>query len=458
MKLSTIPSPPPILPSTVEGHTSYRTYFLAICLFYVLLASVFAIRVHYGVMDEDFHLSASQSFADGGVNKSTLYNHVPPTGVASHIWFALWLKLFPGISYIGLRLISCMALGVLAIFAFFQLKTIRVVSQKTVLAATLFMLAFPYFFLSVSTLMTEGPSLLFLGAGLLFLFMSRLKHLLPFGLGCLLLGLTTIARFYFIPLLPTLFIVLFLSDWQQYRQSGFLYRPGRRILMYLFIAIGVLPLGGLILLWGGLTPPGFNQWSELRLGISFNPFRPFSALAMVGIYTAPFVFVNVNWKSDLFSGKVLVACLVAFLLALFRVNLFHDPLSISTVYSGPIEHGLAWLQAKHDLLLPLGLFFFYGAGLSSLVLITQRLIGFVASQNLSNKGLVFSLVFVILFLVSQAFVGGNHPFYDRYLIHPWPFIGYLVASLMPRFLNARTYLVVAAYTVLSILILTKWGI
>ncbi|RYF66568.1 MAG: hypothetical protein EOO39_22780, partial [Cytophagaceae bacterium] len=233
MKLSTIPSSPPILPPAVEGITSYRTDFLLICLFYVLIAGAFAIRVHYGVMDEDFHLSASQSFADGGVNRSTLYHHLPPTGVASHIWFALWLRLFPGISYIGLRLISCMALGVLAVFTFFQLKTSRVASQKTVLAATLFMLAFPYFFLSVSTLMTEGPSLLFLGTGLLFLFMSRFQHLLPFGLGCLLLGLTTIARFYFIPLLPALFIVLSLSDWQQYRQFGFLYRPGRRILMYL---------------------------------------------------------------------------------------------------------------------------------------------------------------------------------------------------------------------------------
>jgi len=429
-----------------------------ICLFYVLIAGAFAIWVHYGVMDEDFHLSASQSFADGGVNRSTLYHHLPPTGVASHIWFALWLRLFPGISYIGLRLISCIALGVLAVFTFFQLKTSRVVSQKTVLAATLFMLAFPYFFLSVSTLMTEGPSLLFLGAGLLFLFTSRFQHLLPFGLGCLLLGLTTIARFYFIPLLPTLFIVLFLSDWQQYRQTGLLYRPGRRVLMYIFIVISALPLGGLILLWGGLTPPGFNQWSELRLGISFNPFRPFSALAMVGVYTAPFVFVNVDWRSELFSRKVLVACLIAFLLALLRVNLFHDRLSISTVYSGPIEHGLAWLQAKYDLLLSLGLFFLYGAGLSSLVLITQRLTASINNRNLPDKGLVFSLVFVILFLLSQAFVGGNHPFYDRYLIHPWPFIGYVLASLVPTFLNARTYLVVAAYTVFSILILTKWGI
>ncbi|GAB3801273.1 hypothetical protein GCM10028819_28170 [Spirosoma humi] len=409
-------------------------------------------------MDEDFHLSASQSFAGGGVNKSTLYHHLPPTGVSSHIWFAIWLRLFPGIGYIGLRLISCLALGILAIFTFSQLKAIRAASKKTVLAATLFMLAFPYFFLSISTLMTEGPSLLFLGTGLLFLFVSRFQHLLPFCLGCLLLGLTTIARFYFIPLLPTLFIVLLLSDWQQYRQSGFLYRPTRRTLMYFFIAISALPLGGLILLWGGLTPPGFNQWSELRLGVSFNPFRPFSALAMVGIYTAPFVFVNVNWRSDLFSGKVLVACLIALVLALFRVNLFHDSLSISTVYSGPIEHSLAWLQTKRDWLQPLALFVLYGAGLSSLALILERLIVLTTNRNLLDKGLVFSLVFVILFLVSQAFVGGNHPFYDRYLIHPWPFIGYVLASLIPSFLNARTYLVVASYTVLSILILTKWGI
>ncbi|WP_461135801.1 hypothetical protein [Spirosoma lituiforme] len=457
MKLQTLSPPSRIVFPVVQGRPPYRQYALMVCLLYVSIASVLAVRIRYGVMDEDFHLSAIRAFAQGGVTKATLYHHLPPTGVSSHIWFALWLRLFPGIDYVGLRLISCVALGVLAVFAFSQLASVRLSVQKTVLAATLFMLAFPYFFLSVSTLMTEGPSLLFLGAGLLFLFVSRFQRLLPFCLGCLLLGLTTIARFYFIPLLPTLFIVLLLSGWQQHRQYGVRADLTHRILLYFSVAISALPLGGLIFLWGGLTPPGFNQWSELRLGVSFNPFRPFSALAMVGIYTAPFVLLNVSWASEMLSRKMLVVWLAALSLALFRVNLFHDSLSIDTVYSGPIEHSLAWLQTKNDLLVPVGLLVLYGFGLSSLVFMTKRIMASITDTGFSNTDLLFSVVFVSLFIISQAFVGGNHPFYDRYLIHPWPFIGYTIASLFPRFLNPRTCLVVAGYTVLSILILAKWG-
>ncbi|GAB2514773.1 hypothetical protein [Spirosoma aerophilum] len=457
MKLSTAESNL----SHTSVHTdrkAYRQYFLTSCLVYLVIAAVLAVVVKWGVMDEDFHMESSKPFARFGVDLDTLYNHVPPTGVSSHIWFAFWMWLVPGITYVGLRLITCAVLALLAVWAFMHLQTLSTALQKKVLAATLFTLAFPYFFLSTSTVMTEGPSFIFLFTGLLFLSISRFQRLLPFFLGCLLLGITTISRFYYIPLLPALAVVLFVSDWKDFVQQGLKSLTTNKVLLYLSIAVSLLPLVGLIVLWGGLTPPAFHQWSKLRSGVSFNAFRPVSSLALIGIYMAPAVLVNAQWRLKETRYVLLFSLGVSLVLAVLRINLFHDSSSVNDVFSGPIEHTLAWLTAHGSLALSLGMFVIYTLSLLSLAFVTERLIEYGQRGDFTDRGLVFSIVFVIAFFVSQAFVGGNHPFFDRYLVHPWPFLGYILAVFFPKFMNPRTYLALAAYTVLSVMILAKWGI
>ncbi len=455
MKLTTAHTYPSNTSATAEGSNLYRQYFIAVCAFYLVMAGVLAVMVQYGVMDEDFHLEYSRPFVKFGFNTTTLYRHVPPTGVSSHLWFAFWMWLFPGINFIGLRLITCAALLLLAGVTCLNFRAMSVTSQQKILAVSLFMLVCPYFFLSVSTVMTEGPALLFLFAGLLLLALSRFERLLPFFMGSLLLGLTTIARFYYIPLLPTLFIVLLLSDWQRYDFKTII---KDRLLFYAAIGVSLLPLIGLILLWGGLTPPFFEQWSKLRSGVSFNAFRPLSALAIMGVYVAPFVLLNVSRTSASLIRAIAISLPLALVLALLQINLFHDSLSVNDVFSGPIEHGLAWIESRGPLAFGAGLFVVYSLSLLCLVIVIQKLLYFIQTRDFSDKGLVFSVVFVGAFITSQAFVGGNHPFFDRYLIHPWPFIGYIIVRLFPQFLNPRTYLVLAAYTTLSVMILIKWGI
>lgn len=437
--------------------TFYRQTFLGIWLIYLMSACLLAVVVRFGVMDEDFHLDACFPFAKGGINVTTIYNHVPPTGVASHIWFAVWLRLIPGINYVGLRLTTCIAILLIGCFTYYHLNTLSSTDQKKVLAASWFTLVSPYFFLSSSTAMTEGPALMFLFAGLLLLLISRLQHSIPLFLASLFLGLATIARFYFIPLLPTLGAVFLLSDWQQYRQTGFQRFTVRNALPYLFIVVALLPLLGLILIWGGLTPPLFDQWSQLRSGVSLNPTRPISTLLITGVYVAPFVFANMSWKLKQIGQSLRIALPVALLLAVLRLNFFRTSDSFDVVFSGPIEHSLGWLQAKGDWALILGLFSVYSLSLFSLVVVVRQILHFIQLDDFTDKGLIYSFLFVVFFIVSQAFVGGNHPFYERYLIHAWPFIGYVLVGLFPSFLNVRTYAVLAGYTLASVIILTKWG-
>ncbi|GAB2578988.1 hypothetical protein [Spirosoma areae] len=446
------------LPAIADGNKTYRQYFLFLCVFYLLLASLLAVLVQYGVMDEDFHLAASRPFASTGVNATTLYRHVPPTGVASHLWFAFWMWLFPSLNYVGLRLITCGALMLLAGAAYWHMKTISAALQRKVLAVSWFMLVSPYFFLSVSTVMTEGPALLFLFAGLLLLLISRCQNLAAFFLACLLLGFATIARFYYISLLPSVFVMLFLSDWQRYVKYGFKDVTIRRVVPYLFIGLSLLPLAGLIVLWGGLTPPLFEQWSKLRSGVSFNALRPLSALVITGVYIAPVVLVNVAWRSKAFLRIGSTALVAALILAGPGVNLLHDSSSVDDVYSGPIEHTLIWMKSGGDWALSLGLFLVYSLSFLTMGLVIRGITDLIRRKNFADKGMQFSVAFVFFFLVSQAFVGGNHPFFERYLIHPWPFIGYVLVGLFPAFFNPRTYVVLAAYTTLSVMILVKWGI
>ncbi|MBN8823822.1 MULTISPECIES: hypothetical protein [unclassified Spirosoma] len=444
--------------ASVDYTKPYRQYFISICAVYLLVAGWLAIRVRFGVMDELFHLEYSLPFAKSGLTKTTLYRHVPPTGVASHLWFALWIWLFPTIDYIGLRLITCMALAGLAVATYVHLRSFSGVWQRRILAASVFTLVCPYFFLSVSTVMTEGPSLVFLFAGLLLLSVSRLERLFPFFLACCLLGLTTIARFYYIPLLPALFVVLAVEDWERYRQIGVKAFTTHRILFYVSIGISLLPLAGLVSLWGGFTPPLFHQWSKLRSGVSFNALRPISAFILTGIYIAPIVWLSGFRYLKSALSIVIGSFMLALILALLQINLLRDPESVNDVFSGPIEHGLGWLMAKGQLAISLGLLVVYTLGFVSLVIVIQQLFQILMAEGFVDKGLVFSIAFVALFIASQAFIGGNHPFFERYLIHPWPFIGYGLIRAFPESTNIKTYAVLAVYTVVSVLLLTKWGL
>ncbi|WP_420149697.1 hypothetical protein [Spirosoma sp.] len=457
MLLSPIDSGLPGFSTSDASYKVYRQRILFVCIFYLVVASLLAVLVRYGVMDEDFHLTAGKSFVDSGLNRTTLYNHIPPTGVASHLWYAFWMWLLPGISFVGLRLITCAVLALVVGLTYFKLRTLSTTLQRRFLAASWFTFISPYFFLSTSTVMTEGPALLFVFAGLLLLFVSQLQNLFPLFLASLFLGLATVARFYYIPLLPALFVVLILSEWQQYVAKASLTFTGRKLLPYLFILISLLPLVGLIVLWGGLTPPSFNKWSHLRSGVSFNVLRPVSTSAIIGVYIAPFVLLNVSWKSVLFKRTLLATLPIALLLALFQVNLFHTS-SIGNVFSGPIEHSLAHMQVRSTLMLRLGLFLLYSLSFVSLACVIQRMTLVIRERDFTDKALIYSITFVGFFVASQAFIGGNHPFYERYLIHPWPFIGYILAAILPEFLTTRTYLFMAIYTMVSIAILARWGL
>jgi hypothetical protein len=55
---------------------------------------------------------------------------------------------------------------------------------------------------------------------------------------------------------------------------------------------------------------------------------------------------------------------------------------------------------------------------------------------------VFALLFVFFFIAEQVGVGGNIPFYDRYVLQLAPFLGLIGFWLFPKFTWSRILAIV----------------
>jgi hypothetical protein len=80
------------------------------------------------------------------------------------------------------------------------------------------------------------------------------------------------------------------------------------------------------------------------------------------------------------------------------------------------------------------------------------LVGFVAVYNMCALGelvweqrslietsapLPFALLMIVFFICEQFGVGGNIPFYDRYVLNIAPFLGLVAFSVLPRLTYPR---------------------
>jgi hypothetical protein len=71
---------------------------------------------------------------------------------------------------------------------------------------------------------------------------------------------------------------------------------------------------------------------------------------------------------------------------------------------------------------------------------------------LSCPPLIFAVLKVVFFTVEQLGVGGNVPFYDRYVLQIAPFLGIIAFSLMPRLGFARLVTLAAMSTLAHVML------
>jgi hypothetical protein len=69
---------------------------------------------------------------------------------------------------------------------------------------------------------------------------------------------------------------------------------------------------------------------------------------------------------------------------------------------------------------------------------------------------VFALLVIVFFIAEQIGVGGNLPFYDRYVLQLAPFLGLIAFSIFPRLTPSRLF-ALASMSVLSHIMLWRFA-
>jgi hypothetical protein len=186
------------------------------------------------------------------------------------------------------------------------------------------------------------------------------------------------------------------------------------------------------------------QGQQARVGINF--YRPLVTVFYIAVYLVPITFPAMfqlkasQRRMALFMsilGGTGIACLSSLFLQPGPLNsLIHS--SSRLPYGGAVLFTLAAVVAL------------YNAAAVGFLLWDQR------QALLSCPPVTFSLFVVLFFIAEQIGVGGNLPFYDRYVLQLAPFLGIIAFFVLPRLTPSRL-LALAALSVLSHIMLWRFA-
>lgn len=419
----------------------YQRLAILLLVLNVFSALAFIATVHRPVYDDPNNAPDVQRYAHDGVTLQSIRAHLNPTGPGSFIWMAGGIRLLGGNELRSARLAvlaSWLLLsGVLLIGARYS------ESPELWYAALLTTLVFPHTMTATATLLTEGPSLLAAVSGTLAwtigiaqLRMTRKGTVLLLG-GGLALGLAIICRQYYLALLPAVALVALLEK----RKHPFKDDRGWVLAVAGSLALAAIPCFLLILAWKGLSSPSmalgasYNRW---KAGVGSNPFRPGIAAFYVSVYLALLIFPE-PFRLHKVKRWLLAACALAVgaLTAFFRDTVIQPgPLHSFEKIAGAFWHGE---------FLAVGTV----AGLACYSTIAFAMLLWKKRASLLDSPVVlFSLLTVVFFVIEQVGVGGNMPFYDRYVLQLAPFLGIVAFNALPG-LKAPRLVVFSFLTLLS---------
>lgn len=407
-------------------------------IFNLISAAVFIAFVNHPVYDDGYNFFDVQHYASKGVSLATLRAQRNAPGPAGFIWMAASVRLIGGNELRDARigaLFSWMLLGA-GIFLGARFSC----SPDIWYAALLVSLVFPHSVMAAGTLLTEGPALLFavLGALAWTEFVSRddshAASLILGMLGCLFLGLAVTCRQYSLAFLPAAALTAALQ-----LRSRTLDPVGKwsfvgRALGCL--ALSLVPVLLLLRAWGGIASPGiesgtsYNMMYKASAGV--NPLRPVIAALRLAVYLVPFTFPLIA-KAKRLRLPVLAIALLGGIAAGRWAESFLQP--------GPLNSLVGALGRAHlsrEIVFgAIAVVAIYNAIAFSFALWEQR------TSLLSSPPAAFSLLAIVFFVGEQLAVGGNIPFYDRYVLQVAPFIGALAFAVLPVFDKARFMAIIA---------------
>ncbi|OLC89852.1 MAG: hypothetical protein AUH86_24715 [Acidobacteria bacterium 13_1_40CM_4_58_4] len=419
---------------------SYLPFVVLVLVLNLVSAVLFIALVKHPVYDHVYNIYDVHNYATRGFSQATLSAQRNAPGPTSFVWMGLAVRLLGGNELRAARL------GALASWALLGLGVLLGAhtggDPRPWYASLLTLLVFPHAVTATATILTEGPALLFAVMGALVWTVSvstqgEGKSVLEL-LGALSLGLAVTCRQYNLALfIAAIGLVLYLHLGQK-RELGLPWMIHR----FMLLACGAVPVLLLILAWRGVSSPGIASGTSYnmayRAGAGLNLTRPIIAALDVAIYLVPLTF---PLMLRLKSGQRWWALLAAVLSGMacgYSVDSLLQP--------GPVHSAVLAMSKAHrvdevlfGLLVAVSI---YNAVALCLKLWEQR--GLVTSLPV----LAFALLIVLFFIGEQFGVGGNIPFYDRYVLQVAPFLGIIAFAMLPVLSNMRL-LALAAMSVVS---------
>jgi hypothetical protein len=391
----------------------------------VLLASwtflsslAFILTVNRPVFDDPNNLPDVHRYATEGVSIQTIYRQINPTGPTSFIWMGEAARIFGGSELEMARVAALTSWVLLCLGVLFCTRSASS-SPDLWYAGLLVTLVFPHALTASATVLTEGPALLFAMVGALLWVescsttMMNLESMVRCAIGGLLLGLSITCRQYYVAILPTMFIV---ALFQFYRRRTEV-RPRWFIAIALSVLLATVPLGFLVFIWKGMSSPGMvtgnsynNAW---RSTVAVNLNRPLVAAFYILLYLFPLTFPAIRTLSRIQRA-------LAGLFALLSAALLL-PLRDAILQPGPLQsvlHGVRRLQGAEPIA--------FGAVTALIIFNAVAVACVVRKRRLiiwSEAPVLFAICIILFFVLEQSGIGGNIPFYDRYVLQLAPFLG-----------------------------------
>ena len=418
----------------IEGQAWARPYLKLVIIAFalnVISAALFIGLVNRPVYDDKFNFRDVEIYAHNGLSVASVLSHRNPPGPTSFLWMAAGVRLFGGGGELRDARIANLISWVLLFVGI--LVGARYGSFPQIwYAALLAVLIFPHAVMAAATTLTEGPALFFAMLGALMWIDSAsrptvtassfsLQTLAGFSMG---IGIS--CRQYYLALFPAAALFALLQLRSKETKQKYL----RLLGTILSLSVASVPVILLIGVWRGLTSPGTAAGvssPEWKVYADLNLFRPIVATFYSCFYLIPLTFPGIWRVRPRARWLAFLAAAIAGIVAACLEPLLLQPGPLGAVIS---------MGAR----LPMGDFVLLGC-IAALTVYSAFVIGLLLWDRrdsvLSCPPLIFAVLTVVFFIVEQLGVGGNVPFYDRYVLQIAPFLGIIAFSLVPRLGFAR---------------------
>jgi hypothetical protein len=426
-----------------------RRLALLVFLLNAISSLLFIIYFNHAVYDDPNNFPDVQRYASEGVSVGTIRHHQNPTGPTSFVWMAAGVRLFGSDGLRDARLASLISWVLLGASILFLGE--RSSYPQLWYAAFLVTLVFPHAVSTSALVLTEGPALLFALLGVLAWLEAFSRPAISLRLGLLgilggfSLGMAVTCRQYFLALLPAaLFFAIFeirrnkaTRDWRWYLPAA------------LSLLAASVPVLMLLFVWKNFSSPGMvagvsYQGQQARVGMNF--FRPLVAAVYAAAYFVPLTFPAMLRLKNFQRRVALLFAVVGAAGITYFSSLILQPGPLNSLirFASRLPHGGTVLFAA------IAIVVLYNAASVCLLLWEQR-------HSLSSCApAVFALLVVVFFVAEQIGVGGNLPFYDRYVLQIAPFLGLIAFTVLPRLTPAR-FVTLAGLSVLSHVMLWRFA-